>query len=489
MESCVLDYLDKKGYSVNTNYYSLVNNWINEWKGKSNWLDVRTIENKKYPMYSLGMAKRVCEDLASIITSEPFNVKASRNDELLQDDLEKAKILEKLPKVIEIMAYSGTVATVTRIVNAELNNEKVVKGNKTKIKTINIKGNQIIPLTIEDDEIINCAFVSEQRRKIDNKILNVIYLEIHELEDKGYQVTNVFFNKENGQIIHIEGVVDTYNTLSNVPLFSICKLPKENIYDDNNGLGMALYGDSEDQLQILDLVYNNFGLDFKLGQKIMVINKKLTKIETEEYTDKDGTIRTRAKVMYPSDLQKQQFMEITDGIMGDGTNQNPYIYEYNPDLRVGDNKEGIQFALDNLSFKVGYGTHYYNFEKGDVTRTATEALLSRKDFVDNGVKNRSIVNEYLIGVCKSILLCEKILGANVDENQDIEIELVDGFLQDDETERQKLLNDVSAGLISHKRYLMKAYNMTEEEAIKELQDIQSENNIDNIEITEEDMSE
>ena len=92
-------------------------------------------------------------------------------------------------------------------------------------------------------------------------------------------------------------------------------------------------------------------------------------------------------------------------------------------------------------------------------------------------------------MCKSILLCEKILGANVDENQDIEIEIVDGFLQDDETERQKLLNDVSAGLISHKRYLMKAYNMTEEEAMKELQDIQSENNIDNIEITEEDMSE
>ena len=144
MESCVLDYLDKKGYSVNTSYYSLVNNWINEWKGQSNWLDVRTIENKKYPMYSLGMAKRVCEDLASIITSEPFNVKASRNDELLQEDLKKAKILEKLPKVIEIMAYSGTVATVTRIVNAELNNEKVVKGNKTTIKKINIKGNQIM---------------------------------------------------------------------------------------------------------------------------------------------------------------------------------------------------------------------------------------------------------------------------------------------------------------------------------------------------------
>lgn len=489
MKSCIVDYLNKKGYLVNTDYYNYINNWINEWKGKSQWLDIKTVDGKKYPMYSLGMAKRVCEDLSSIVTSEPFEVKAQKDDKLLQEDLEKAKVIKKLSTAIEIMACSGTVATVSRIVEAEIVNEKIIKGNKTKIKTINIKANQIIPLTIEDDEIINCAFVSEQKRKINGKITNVIYLELHELEEKGYQVTNVFFDKNTEKEIEIEGVLKTYNTLSDTPLFSICKLPKENIFDNNNGLGMALYGDSEDQLQILDLVYNNFGMDFKLGQKIMVINKKLTRVETEEFTDKNGNVKTRAKVLYPTDLQKQQFMEITDGILGDGTTQNPYIYEYNPDLRVGDNKDGIQFALDNLSFKVGYGTRYYSFEKGNVARTATEALISRKDFVDNGVKVRKAVNEYLEGICRSILLCEKMLGVNVDEKQDIEIPLVDGFLQDDETERQKLLTDVSAGFISKKRYLMKAYKMTEEEALQELKNIENEENITNIEITEEDVSE
>ena len=80
----------------------------------------------------------------------------------------------------------------------------------------------------------------------------------------------------------------------------------------------------------------------------------------------------------------------------DDVNEKPYIFEYNPDLRVGDNKEGVQFALDNLSFKVGYGTHYYSFETGNIV-TATEAVIANKDFVNNGRKNREAVNEYLIG--------------------------------------------------------------------------------------------
>lgn len=478
MDSCVINYLQKKGYSINSDYYSNIENWIAEWKGQAEWLDVKTVQGKKYPMYSLGMAKRSCEDLASIVTSEPFTIKAKKSDKLLKEDLLKAKVLKKLPTAIEIMGYSGTVATVTRIVNAETDDVTLKKTDKTKIKTIDIKGNQIIPLTIEDDEVINCAFVSKQKRKIDGKNIDVIYLELHELEEKGYQITNVFFNQESGQEITVEGIVDTYNTLSDTPLFSICKLPKVNIYDNNNGLGMAIYGDSEDQLQMLDLVYNNFGMDFKLGQKIMVINKKLVRTEQEEYTDKEGNLKTRTRVVYPTDVQKQLFTEMGTDIMSDTSSQ-PYIYEYNPDLRVGDNKEGIQFALDNFSFKLGYGTHYYSFENGNLV-TATEAVLSRQDFVSNGRKVRECVNEYLLGICRALLSCERMLGTAVDEKQDIEIEEVDGFLEDDETQRQKLLEDVSAGLISKTTYLKKVYKLNDDEIVDELERINNEDNTPDI---------
>lgn len=484
----IFKFLQERGYNnISQSYYSHINKWIDIWQGKAEWLNIQTVDNKEYPMYSLGMAKRVCEDLASTITSEPFTITAKKNNDILQEDLKRAKVLKKLPAAIEIMGYSGTVGTVARIKNAEITQKNGVltlaKTDKTKIQTIDVKANQIIPLTIEDGEIIDCAIVSKQKRVINDKIKDVYYLELHELREKGYQITNKFFIKEDGTEIRVDGVIDTYNTLSNVPLFSLGKIGRVNPISDNNGLGISLFGDSIDQLTILDLVYNNFGMDFKLGQKLLLINKKLIRIETEEYTDKNGNLRTREHIVYPSDIRKQQFVEIGNELMDD-VNEKPYIFEYNPDLRVGDNKEGVQFALDNLSFKVGYGTHYYSFETGNIV-TATEAVIANKDFVNNGRKNREAVNEYLIGICRALLLCEKMLGnASIEEKQEIEIAEVDGFLEDDSTVRQRAKEEVAMGLMSKKRYLMKVYGMNEEEAIKELQNINKEDEISNIKIEE-----
>lgn len=488
-----LKYLEEQGYSnISTQYYNYINQWINIWKGKAKWLNVKTVDGTTYPMYSLGMGKRACEDLASVLTSEPYEIKASKSDSKLQALIEETKLLKKLPGAIEIIGYSGTVGTLVRIKNAEIvgNNEDAFlkKGKKTKRILINLKANQIIPLRIEDGEIIDVAFISESTMMINNQQTNVIYLEIHELEDKGYQITNKYFRKDDGTEINLEGIEESYNTLSQQPLFSIGKLEKENIYDNTNGLGMALYGDSIDQLKMLDLTYNNFGMDFKIGQKILIVNKKLTRIVDEEYEDENGEIKTRQRVVYPSDIQKQLFTDLSGGIMAND-NEKPYVYEYNPDLRVGDNKEGIQFALDNYSFKLGYGTHYYSFENGNIT-TATEAVLSRQDFVINGRKNRESIAEYLKGVCKALLLSEKMLGdSSIDETQDIDIPEVDGFLEDDETTREKMREDVDSGYISKKRYLMKVYRMTEEEANQELQDIEDESNIGEIKTTLDDDTE
>lgn len=482
----VLNYLSSKGYDVDTSYYSYIEKWEDIWRGKADWLNVKTIEGQEYPMYSLNIAKRSCEDLASIITSEQFVVKASQNDDILQNDLKQAKILENLPKMIEIMGYTGTVGSVARIVNAEVIGEgetaTLKRGANTKIKNIILKANQIIPLTIEEGEVINCAFVSESVKKINGQLKKLYYMELHELEPRGYQITNKYFD-ETGAEIQIEGIVETYNTLSTKPLFNLKKIEKENPIENNNSLGLALFGGAIDQLRILDLAYNNFGMDFKLGQKILLINKKLTKIETEEYEDENGEIKQRQKVIYPTDIQKQQFVDISDGIMGTD-NQNPYIYEYNPDLRVGDNKEGIQFALNTYSFEIGFGTDFYNFENGKVYTNTLSIITSRKDLVDNMNKIRKSINEFIKGICQSLLLCEKMLGnASINENQKIDVAEVDGFMQDDETERAKLQQDYSMGAITMKRYLMKTYKMTEEEALKEIADRKQEDSIGSIDLT------
>ena len=190
----VFEFLEKRGYNnISQSYYTYINKWINVWKGKAEWLNVKTIDNKEYPMYTLGMGKRVCEDFASTITSEPFTITAKKDNTLLQKALKNAKVLKKLSDNIEKMGYTGTIGTVTRIKNATVSKIKdgyiLSKNNKTKIQTIDVGANQIIPLTIEDGEIIDCAIVSKQKRLINNKIKDVYYLEniISELVQDSYK--------------------------------------------------------------------------------------------------------------------------------------------------------------------------------------------------------------------------------------------------------------------------------------------------------------
>ena len=299
---------------------------------------------------------------------------------------------------------------------------------------------------------------------------------MHILQDKGYQVTNVFFDKENGNKIKLDNILETYNTLSKQPLFSIGKLPKLNTIEKNMGLGIAIYGDAIDQLRILDLTYNNFGMDFKLGQKILLMNQKLTRVETYEEKDKKGNIITKQRVIYPQEIQKRLFQMVGDEMLTDGS-QKPYVYEYNPDLRVGDNADGIQCSLDYYSFKLGYGTKYYSFTTSNGV-TATEYVGNRQDLIANGNKNRKKIKEYLVGICKALLLSEKILGdSSIDETQEIEIPDVDNFLEDDGTVLERAQNEVSAGLMSLYKYLTKYKGLTEEEAQKEIKLIGSDSNV------------
>lgn len=474
----VYEYLKKMGYNINTEYYNKINSWIDIWKGEAPWLKVQTVDGDSYPMYSLNIAKRSCEDLSSMLTSENYDIKAVTNDELLQQIIKDTNFLEQLPDNIEKIGYTGTIGTVVRIKNAKIigdgEDAKLVKSEKTKTKVINLLANQIIPLRIEDNKFIDVAFVSEQIQEIDNKKVKLICLETHILKEKSYQVSNVFFEKDTGNIIKLNNVIETYNTLSQQPLFSIGKLPKLNPIENNMGLGIPIFGEAIDQLKILDLTYNNFGMDFKLGQKILLINQKLTRVEKYEDVDKDGNIVVKERVVYPQEIQKRLFTPVGDEMMQDGT-QKPYVYEYNPDLRVGDNADGVQYSLDYYSFKIGYGTKYYSFSTSNGI-TATEYIGNRQDLIANGNKNRKKIKEYLIGICKALLLSEKILGdSSIDETQVIEIPDVDNFLEDDGTVLERAQSEVAAGLMSLYTYLTKYKGMTEQEATQEIELINNEN--------------
>ena len=408
----VIEYLNKqRGYDLSGAYYSDIHDWTAWWKGFykpfHEFVEVNGEQPIKRQMYTLKMAKKVCEDWASILLNEKTEIvmEDKTSSEFVQGKDGTGGILaandfwEQGNALVEKAFYSGTGAFVVKldglIVNA--NDGSIKKDNETVIRIEYLPAQNIIPLTIRHGQIVDIAFVSE----ILNKGKKFIYLEMHILSESGYQITNQYFREEEGTLLEEplpEGIAPSLSTGSDIPLFSIVYPNIVNNIDDSTGLGISVYANAIDNLMGVDLAYNNFNRDIKLGGKKVFYNDSLLK------RDKEG------RAIAPDDVMQQLFVSLGDSDLDDATK---LIQEFNPSLRVGENKDGIQGQLDYLSFKCGLGTKHYQFNSGSIL-TATQYTGDKQELIQNASKHYIIVERALKDLVKAILWAGKeVIGASV----------------------------------------------------------------------------
>lgn len=492
MNNVVLKYLKNQGYeTVSTDYYNWIDLWENWWRNEVDFHKYHDQTGQERKQYALGMAKRVSEDWSSIlfterdeITTEAKTQKQTKtNNEYLTKQLKILKIYKDLPTAIEKAMATGMAGAILRVKHAKVDKQGNLSiDNRTKLDIIYVGANQIIPLRVEHGKIIDIAIVSENN--VEDK--KEYYIEIHklqyskELEKEVYTISNTYLN-ENGEEKEKKGIAKNYTINSSVPLFSILKPavanPLDTSYNNINGLGFSIYGTAIDQLKACDITYNNFVMDFYLGGKKVFYNKKIVDTETIQVKDKEGNIKEKQIELYPDDITRQQWKTYGDEMTN--LKENPAITEYNPELRVQEDKEGIQFALNMLSFKCGLGTKYYEFNGSSVV-TATQYVGDRQDLIVNANKHRKNVDEFVSGICKAILLLGRILfKENVTEDCTVSITDKDGFMVDTETAKQEFRQDIAQGIRQAWEYRVKFFGEDEETAKamvkdEEIEDIEGE---------------
>ncbi len=492
MNDIVLKYLKSKGYdNVSTNYYDFIEAWEKWWRNEVDFHKYHDQTGKERRMYSLGMAKRVAEDWASVLFTERDEITTEAktkeqtevNNKYLSEQLKVLRVYKDLPTAIEKAMASGTAGAIVRIKHAKVDKQgKLYADERTKADIIYVSASQIIPLKVEHGEIIDVAFVSESN-KGDKK---EYYVETHELKyneklkQEIYIMTNTYLD-ENGNEIKKEGIAKNYTINSSVPLFSILKPsianPINEDYNIINGLGFSTYGTAIDQLIVCDITYNNFVMDFYLGGKKVFYNQKITKTKTRTYKDSEGNIKEETYEVYPDDIAKQQWQTYGDEQIN--LKKDPAITEYNPELRVEEDKAGIQFALNMLSFKCGFGTKYYEFNGSSVV-TATQYVGDRQDLIVNANKHRKNVDDFVSGICKAILLLGRILFKKpVTEDCTVTITDKDGFMVDTETAKQEFRQDIAQGIRQPWEYRVKFLGEDKEiakamVADEEIEDIKEE---------------
>lgn len=459
-----IGYLNKKhGAKLSTEYYSKIKTWREWWEGYvEGFHSYKQLGADKKPrkreIYRLGMAKRVCEDWAALLLNEKTSVSVEHANSSLflqgEDGMGGVfgynNFWNEGNELIEKTFAFGTGAFIARAEGAKIaENGSVIATEDCKVGIEYVDALHIVPLSVKKSQIVECAFVS----RFSKMGKECCYIESHTLDKAGnYVIENEYFVIDGTELKKQElpeGVAERINTGSPIRWFAIVTPNVSNNIRENNGLGLSIYANAIDILKGVDTAYNNFVRDFKLGGKKVFYNRSMT-----QTNEKGDTIT-------PDDVTQQLFHMVGDGMEFDAKEM---VQEFNPSLRVVENKEGVQSQLDYLSFKCGMGTHRYQFQNSGI-KTATEYSGERQELVQHAHRHMITLETAMVTLCRAILYIGKTFcNADCDPETEITINFEDGFIIDEDALRERDRQDVRDGLLTKWEYRVKWYGETEEVA-------------------------
>ena len=203
-------------------------------------------------------------------------------------------------------------------------------------------------------------------------------------------------------------------------------------------LGVSVFANAIDILEGIDLVYDSYQNEFRLGKKRIVVPLTMAKIEME----KQGEI---LPVFDDNDTEFYAFS---------GANPEDFsITEINMDLRADAHEVGLQRGIDLLSDSCGFGSGKYNYTSGNL-KTATQIVSEQSDMFRNLKKHELIMERAIRDLARAVLyLCGENPEAELVVNFD------DSIIEDGETIANRALTEVQAGIIDSAEYLSRVYKM------------------------------
>ena len=469
----IFSYFRDKGIdTVNPTYYRQIEIW-------RSWYNSNVKKFHKYKVYrgngtsvnclrhSLGMAKKVCEDMADLLLNERVTITIAdqTTDAFVKGVLETNTWEELGNEFQEWKSALGTVAYVVYIRDAVVDGSGNMSGGSVGINYV--EAAHIYPTSWQNKVITECIFTfpkTYKRKKY-------VHFQYHRIEDvpgenrKQYVIENTVVENTSGsgreltpdqweEIPTFSGLAERIETGSDQPLFIIDRLNMVNNADDDttNPMGVSLFANAIDIIRKIDLEYDSYANEFSLGRKRIFV-------APEFLSNTNGS-----PVFDPND---SVFYELPEDYFKNAESKEA-IREINMELRIEEHSKAINDDLNWLSFKCGFGTDRYKFEAGSV-KTATEVISESSDMYRSLTKHELVLNRVLIQLIQTIIRAGISIGIpGLQENTDVTIQFDDSIIEDKVTERQNDRQDVAMGAMGLAEYRAKWYGETPEQAQKNL---------------------
>lgn len=433
----VTRWLKRQGYTlVDDEWYARIDLWQQWYSGKVRSVhSYRQFNGKKHvprERKSLGMAKSVAEDWANLSLNEKVDItiKKKTAEKRINQVLQRNHFRMRANQLVELTFALGTGAFV-----------EYTDGDETKIDYI--RAGMIYPLSIDNGKITECAFASEKTTKDEKQV----YLNMHILEHGRYVVENHLFRRQGSMLTEIdlpEGVEPRVATGSTTPHFQIIKPNIVNNVDLNCPMGISVYANALDQLESVDLIFDSYCNEFRLGKKRITVPVSMIQMRMEE----DGMT---TPIFDDDDVE---FYAVPAAANGNDAGETK-IVEHNMELRTDAHSTGIQDALNMLSYKCGLGKDRYDFSDGQV-RTATEIVSEKSDLFQNLKKHEILLNDALVGMVQAIAELE-----GLSPDVEVAINFDDSIIEDTGAEKMRFMQEISSGVRQKYEYRMKFFGEDE----------------------------
>ena len=444
--TAAIEKLKQLGFKYNQTAQNIIEE-CDQWytNEESDFHTRKNLNDQEITLEKLNFAKRCCADDANLC--EIVEINAGENEkkfEGVQEILDDNRFGVMYRKQLERLAASGTVGAYIRLDNATLLDNDTVTDGDIRINYINAAG--IVPLTVENDEILECAFIGSDLVKGKNQQTLVVF----QRDEKGLYTAETFVFDENNREI-----ADRHITLQlgDVKPFAIMRTAEVNNLDNMEGYGLPKLYNAIPALKIVDLCWNILHGDLSKGDKLLLINELLATIKKD---DEGKPIMTAE--------QKKLFILLGEKL----PDQKSLIQEYNPEIRTGQIKEAMELALSLLSMMFGYGTKKYTFEDAQI-QTATQYIGERQDEMQELNKQRQEAIDYIEGIVEAIVwFSNQFKQTTWELDEEICIEFDDSYVEDKNSKLERMradalsFPDVKEFTI---QYVMEVLNCERDEAI------------------------
>ena len=461
------DFLVKE-YGYNPDVKNVLRTYIDQWyswyegnvKSFHNYFIYNGNRKVKQKRFTMNMAKEISEDWSDILWSEKceINMKDETSQKQFEELINSLDLYSLINQSIEKSGALGTSSAVVSVYDIVQNEDSMVldvSDAKTRVDLVDI--DWIFPLSWNNKGITECAFGSVEYIKGQKYVV----LSVHKKDDKDekYIIYNHLFRDTNGNLSEIteqESTMAEFNTQSNVAWFAIFKPLLTNNLFSNSPFGIPHYANAIDNLKAVDIAFDALKNEIQDGRKRTFVRADMLNYD-------DGTQRL---TFDPNDTTVYQ--------LPNGATKDDLIQSDSDDLRTDKQISTLNMQLNILGNKVGFGENHYHFD-GTNLSTATAVVSSNSKLFRRKKKLEIGYESAIYDLVQAICYASSKFGKYNINTEDMVIQFDDSIIEDKETESNRALREVSAGLLSKAEYREKIFGETPKIAEKQIKEIEENN--------------